>query len=95
MAKIINNTTCNPWKSYIEINLQGTIYREPTTKNCVKCGKSFDLLKYGFPGDPFRRVCYECESVKYYNTSNKKANDNISFSDLDAAENRCLNDIEY
>lgn len=28
-------------------------------------------------------------------TTNKKANDNISFSDLDAAENRCLNDIEY
>ena len=65
MTKIINDTTCNPWKSYIEIDLQGTIYREPTIKKCVKCGKSFDMLRFGFPGDPFRRVCYECESIKY------------------------------
>lgn len=60
-------------------------------KKCIKCGKEFDLMKYGYPGNPYRRVCWECEPPTYAKSTGRKV---ISYDELDAMEDRCLRDVE-
>lgn len=62
-------------------------------KICSKCEKEFDLMKYGYPGNPYRRVCWECEPPTYAKATGRYAKV-ISEDELDAMENRCLRDEE-
>lgn len=58
---------------------------------CSKCGREFDLMKYGYPGNPYRKICWECEPPTYAKATGRKV---ISYDELDAMEDRCLRDAE-
>lgn len=60
-------------------------------KICSKCGKEFDLMKYGYPGNPYRKVCWECEPPTYAKSTRREI---VSWDELDAMEDRCLRETE-
>ena len=55
-----------------------------------KCGTYFDLYKFGAPGDPTRNICWSCYPPTYAPAT--KRNLSGSWSELDALEDRCVND---
>ncbi len=57
---------------------------------CALCKREFDLMKYGFPGNPNRNICWDCEPPHYAEPT--KARLEVSYSELDYAEGRCLGD---
>ncbi len=60
-------------------------------KICVKCGKEFDLFKFGAPGDPTRDICWSCEPPVYAPATKRMS---FSWDELDALEDRCVRDWE-
>jgi len=70
-------------------DIQGTHYEEPRYKVCTNCKREFDMLRYGYPGNIFRTVCYECEPPRYAMSTRRKS---ITWDELDALEDRCLAD---
>lgn len=72
--------------SYEHVDLEGK-----SKRTCPKCGKEFDLLQYGYPGNPYRTICWSCEPIYYGSPS--KAVVQCSWDELDAMEDRCLRDI--
>lgn len=60
-------------------------------RECEKCGKEFDLYKFGAPGNPHRSWCWECEPP-YYAKSTKR--NLVSYDELNALEDRCVRDWE-
>lgn len=61
-------------------------------KKCRKCGKDFDLYKFGAPGDPTRDICWSCYPPTYAPAT--KRNLSSSWDELDAMEYRCIKDWE-
>lgn len=76
----------------IIVDVQGARYEIDTIQKCARCGNEFDLLKYGFPGNPFRKVCWTCEYPVYAIAREKGYK--ISDEELDYLESRCLREEE-
>lgn len=63
------------------------------TNVCTRCKREFDLMKYGFPGNPNRNVCWDCEPPHYAApTPARMVVDDSYYDALDYAEGRCLGD---
>lgn len=60
-------------------------------KTCVKCGKKFDLFKFGAPGDPARDICWICKPPVYAPATKRET---VSWDELYALEDRCVRDCE-
>lgn len=58
---------------------------------CYRCGKEFDLFRYGAPGNPNRKICWDCESPHFAKPTPVKGY--VSFEELDNLEDKCLDDI--
>ena len=70
--------------SYEHVDLESN-----SKRICPKCGKEFDLLQYGYPGNPYRTICWKCKPP-YHPISKKEYT--VTFGELDAMEDRCLGD---
>lgn len=71
--------------SYEHVDLVGK-----SKRICPKCGKEFDLLQFGYPGNPYRTVCWDCEPM--YHCKPNKSVAQCCWEELDAMEDRCLGD---
>lgn len=71
--------------SYEHVDLEGN-----SRRICPKCGKEFDLLQFGYPGNPHRQICWSCEPPIY--AKPRPMEPSYSWAELDALEDRCLGD---
>lgn len=71
-------------------DVQGTRYYYKRIQSCKKCGKKFDLMKYGHPGGSIdKTICWDCEPP-YYGHCQSVSRRDVDWDALDAMEDRCL-----